>query len=263
MKKILTLPLAMMMIFSLAACGGGNDGTTPAAGDDKALDSSQQKDTGSARITPVDQIHVETLTLLERVEYAFVPDGERASVELYTSASIADDGQMGWDSGDQWTLLIRQGEQVFLLYDEYVQYGEVQFWISSLNTNGIDSPEIQELDHHIYVMVTTGVGFTMYDYVWNGDDGCFRKSVLLSPDDPWNTLHSNKYTLSGQGAARLPAAKTNAGGVIVLGGRQPTFVLFLASPDFFSLAGRAEFFGSRSCVWQGRRGSRADARQRG
>ena len=154
-------------------------------------------DTGSVQITPVDQAHVESLTLLERVEYSLVSEEERASVELYTSAAIADDGQMGWDSGDQWALLVRQGEQEFLLYDEYVQYGEVQFWISSLNTNEVESPETEDLDHHIYVMVTTGVGFTMYDYVWNGDEGCFQKSVLLNPENQWNTVHSNKYNSLG------------------------------------------------------------------
>lgn len=152
---------------------------------------------GSVQITPTDQIHVESMTLLEQVEYTLVPDAEHASVELYTSALIADDGQMGWDSGDQWTLLVRQGEQEFLLYDEYVQYGEVQFWISSLNTNGTESPNIEDLDHHVYVMVTTGVGFTMYDYVWDGDEGNFQKSVLLNPENQWNTVHSNKYDSLG------------------------------------------------------------------
>ena len=70
-------------------------------------------------------------------------------------------------------------------------------------------------------------------------------------------------TLSEQGATRLPAAKIDAGGVIVLGGRQPTFVLFLASPHFFSPAGPLEFFGSKNRGQQGRRGRRAVARQRG
>ena len=67
--------------------------------------------TGSVQITPTDQIHVESMTLLEQVEYTLVPDAEHASVELYTSALIADDGQMGWDSGDQWMLIVRHGEQ--------------------------------------------------------------------------------------------------------------------------------------------------------
>ncbi len=187
MKESSALPLALMLIFFLAACGGGSDGKTPGG--------SRQKDTGSTRITPADQVNVESLTLLERAEYSFIPDGESASVELYTSAAVTEDGQMGWDSGDQWTLLARQGEQTFPLFDEYIQYGEVQFWISSLNPNGADSPEIEELDHHIYVMVTSGAGFTMYDYAWNADDGCFEKSVLLNPEHPWNTVHSNKYNL--------------------------------------------------------------------
>lgn len=197
MKKLLALPLAMIMVFSLAACGGGNDGNT-------------QKDTGSAQITPADQVNVESLTLLERAKYSFVPNEESASVELYTSASVAEDGQMGWDSGDQWTLLTRQGEQVFLLYDEYVQYGEVQFWISSLNPNGVNSPETEDLEHHIYVMVTAGAGFAMYDYVWNTDDGCFQKSVLFSPDHQWNTLHSNKYHLLDASRIEYPSTSTLA-----------------------------------------------------
>lgn len=54
-----------------------------------------------------------------------------------------------------------------------------------------------------------------------------------------------QITLSRQGAIRLPAVKINTGIVIVLGGRQPTCVLFLASADFSSLAGPAEFFGRR------------------
>jgi len=145
------------------------------------------------KICSVEFFDSENLFLLERIEHRFVADDEKAAVELYTSAQVASDGQMGWDSGDQWTLVVRQGEQEFLLYDEYVQYGEVQFWVSSLNTNKVESPETEDLDHHIYVMVTSGVGFTMYDYVWDGDEGCFQKSVLLNPENQWNTVHSNKY----------------------------------------------------------------------
>jgi len=182
MKKLFALPPALLLVFSLAACGG-----TP--------DSGRQNSTASERITPAEQVNVESLTLLERTEYAFASDGEDAGVELYTSAAVAEDGQMGWDTGEQWTLLVRQGEQVFPLYDEYVQYGEVQFWISSLNPKDIDSPETEELEHHIYVAVTAGAGFTMYDYAWDPDDGCFQKSVLFSPEHQWNTVHSNKYTL--------------------------------------------------------------------
>ena len=77
-----------------------------------------------------------------------------------------------------------------------------------------------------------------------------------------NSIYRNS-TLGGQRATCLPAAKINAGCVIVLSGRQPTVILFLASPDFFSLAGPTEFFGNRFGGWQGRRDSWAAAQQRG
>lgn len=120
--------------------------------------------------------------------------GKEAAVELYTSAQVAADGQMGWDTGDQWTLLVQQENASFVLYDEYVQYGEVQFWVSDLNPNEVLSPEPEDLEQHIYVMVTTGGGFTMYDYIWDAENTCFWKSVSLQPDYQWNTRHSNKYT---------------------------------------------------------------------
>jgi hypothetical protein len=52
-------------------------------------------------------------------------------------------------------------------------------------------------------------------------------------------------TLGVQRAIRLPTAKISAGGVIVLGGRQPTRVLFLAGAAFLSPAGSQKFFRSR------------------
>lgn len=73
-----------------------------------------------------------SLFLLERMDLPLGADGE-AAVALYTSAQVASDGQMDWDTGDQWTLLVQQEDQSFVLFDEYVQYGEVQFWVSDLN----------------------------------------------------------------------------------------------------------------------------------
>lgn len=146
------------------------------------------------QICCVQSFDTKNLFLLERMEHSFEADGEKGTIELYTSAQIASDGRMGWDSGDQWTLLIQQQNQSFVLYDEYVQYGEVQFWLSYHNPDEVDSPKAADLEQHIYVMVTTDVGFTMYDYVWDAENTCFWKSVSLQPDDQWSIRHSNKYT---------------------------------------------------------------------
>lgn len=146
------------------------------------------------QISSVESFDAENLFLLERMDLPLWADAEDTAVTLYTSAQVASDGQMGWDTGDQWTLLVQQENLFFVLFNEYVQYGEVQFWVSDLNPNGVDSPESADLEQHIYVMVTTDVGFTLYDYVWDGENTCFWKIVSLNPDHQWITRHSNKYT---------------------------------------------------------------------
>lgn len=163
-------------------------------------------DADREQICSVEQLETEYMTLLEQAEHRLTNE-DTASIELYTSAQIAPDGQMGWDSGDTWLLLVRQGDQVFPLYNEYVQYGEVQFWVSEQNGNDAENPKAEDLEHHIYVMATTGVGFTMYDYIWDAENSCFWKTVLLNPDHQWNTVHSNKYNVYAPPAAALTEAE--------------------------------------------------------
>lgn len=152
----------------------------------------QKEDNGITQINPADQVSIESMTLLERTGVK-LDDQSEAYIELYTSAAISEDALMNWDTGDQWSILAYYNDQIFVLFDEYVQYGEVQFWVSDHNPKNILSPEPEELEHHIYVMVTDGVGFRMYDTVWDAEKGCFQKTISLNPDNQWNVFHSNKY----------------------------------------------------------------------
>ena len=176
-RGFLTLLLAGLILIAVGCGQSGNAAPSDAT-----------------QILPAESVDTVNLFLLERMEHTFLPDGEAASIALYTSAQVASDGQMGWDTGDQWTLLVQQEDQSFVLFDEYVQYGEVQFWISDLNPDEAESPGSADLEQHIYVMVTTDVGFTLYDCVWDAENTCFWKSVSLQPEHQWSTRHSNKYT---------------------------------------------------------------------
>lgn len=135
------------------------------------------------------------LTLLERTYDDTDSDGNKESIELYTSAQMARDGQMGWDSGHQWVLLVRKGEDVFPLFDDYVQYGELQFWIASFNQDKIESPESTDLQRKIYVTVTTSVGFKLVDYYWDEQNHFYQKEDVFNPPDQWSMRHSNKYNI--------------------------------------------------------------------
>lgn len=135
------------------------------------------------------------LTLLERMNDDIDSDGDKESIEVYTSAQIARDGQMGWDTGHQWVLLVRKGEEVFSLFDDYVQHGELQFWIASFNQDKIESPESTDLQRKIYVAITTGVNFKLVDYYWDEQNHCYQKEVVFAPPDQWSMRHSNKYNI--------------------------------------------------------------------
>ena len=170
--------LLVRLVLTAAGCGQSGD---------SAIAESEQ-------ILPAESFETENLSLLERMEYPFATACKEASVELYTSAQAAADGQMGWDTGDQWTLLVQQESASFVLYDEYVQYGEVQFWVAYLNPEELPGLEPEDLEQHVYVMVTTDVGFTLYDYLWDAENTCFWKSVSLQPYHQWITRHSNRYS---------------------------------------------------------------------
>lgn len=135
------------------------------------------------------------LTLLERINDDIDSDGDKESIEVYTSAQIARDGQMGWDTCHQWVMLVKKGEEVFPLFDDRLQYGELQFWIASFNQNNIESPESADLKRKIYVMVTTGIGFKLVDYYWDEQNHCYQKEVVFVPPDQWSMRHSNKYNI--------------------------------------------------------------------
>ena len=59
MKKLFALFLAMMMVFSLAACGGGDDDKTPSS-DDKTPSSTQQQEQNTPDPDPVEDEPEET-----------------------------------------------------------------------------------------------------------------------------------------------------------------------------------------------------------
>jgi len=135
------------------------------------------------------------LTLLERTYSDTDSDGNNESIELYTSAEIAPDGRMGWDTSHQWVLLVRKGEEVFPLFNDSVQYGELQFWIVSFNKDKIKSPDKTDLEKQIYVTISTDTSFRLFNYYWDKENFYYRKEVIHNPSNQWSVRHSNKYNI--------------------------------------------------------------------
>lgn len=54
-------------------------------------------------------------------------DGEEELIELYVNAGKMENGVFAWDDGQNWLLVVKDGEITYPLYDEYIQLGSLDF----------------------------------------------------------------------------------------------------------------------------------------
>ncbi|MTI80793.1 MAG: hypothetical protein FH758_07910 [Firmicutes bacterium] len=143
-------------------------------------------------IQRVESVTTRDLTLLERKYEDVDSDNKKESIELYNSAQWQPDGSMGWDTGHNWLLIVRKDETVYPLFDDWVQHGELNFWIVAFNKSQVEGPESTDLERHIYVMETRGI--KLFDYHWDKQSLCYKKEIVFNPPNQWYGRSSSKYS---------------------------------------------------------------------
>jgi hypothetical protein len=100
---------------------------------------------------------VEMVTKLSDFTLDLDEDGLEEKIQLYTTAGRAEDGSMAWDDGQNWLLLIEDGDNYYPLFQKYVQLGTVYFniWYDEKKT-----PKIN-------VIVSTGAGLNVINYTYD------------------------------------------------------------------------------------------------
>lgn len=139
-------------------------------------------------------VSTEDLTLLERMYDDIDSDGKNESIELFTSAKKGPDGLIGWDDGQRWLLLVGDEGKKFPLFDDYVQLGQLQFWVGIFNKSQIVSPSDVDLERHIYVMIS-GNSIQLSDYYWDKQSLGFKKEIVFDPPNQWDVKSSYKYSI--------------------------------------------------------------------
>lgn len=144
-------------------------------------------------IKAVETVETAGLTLLERMYADLDNDTKDESIELYTSARRGKDGLMEWDDGQRWLLLVRDEGKGFPLFDDYVQSGQIEFWVVNFNKSRITGPNDVDLEKHIYVM-NTGNMMKLSDYYWDQNNLHFKEEVVFYPPNQWGIRSSYKYS---------------------------------------------------------------------
>ena len=66
-------------------------------------------------------------TLYKKKSLDIDKDGEEEIIELYVNAGKMENGLFAWDDGQNWLLVVQDGEDSYPLFDDYIQLGSLDF----------------------------------------------------------------------------------------------------------------------------------------
>lgn len=66
-------------------------------------------------------------TLYKKKSLDIDEDGEEEIIELYVNAGKMENGLFAWDDGQNWLLVVKNGEDSYPLFDDYIQLGSLDF----------------------------------------------------------------------------------------------------------------------------------------
>lgn len=87
-----------------------------------------KEDPKSTTIEATDKVDYSDLTLLDSMKIDFDKDGNEEAIELYTVAGRGPDGEIAWDDGQNWILVVKDNDKDFVLFEDYVQLGGISFY---------------------------------------------------------------------------------------------------------------------------------------
>lgn len=120
------------------------------------------------------EIYTEHLTLLEQYSIDIDRDNDKEEVKLYTAATKDSNGEIMWDDGQNWLLLVKDSDGEFILFDGYVQLGELQIWIYTAD---------EDNEMHITTLQPGSASMNMCDYVFVKDKQYFERKVIFDPQN--------------------------------------------------------------------------------
>lgn len=125
------------------------------------------------------KISTENLTLLDSYSTDVNKDGLEDVIEMYTSAMRNSNGEMMWDDGQNWLLIVKEKDHVYVLFEGYVQLGTIKYRVFTEGEQNI---------FHLLTIRTGSAEMVITDYIYNKEDNGFEQKVIYNPDFV-NSLH--------------------------------------------------------------------------
>ena len=130
-------------------------------------------------IPPVDKVPVEDLTILDQYEFDFKGNGDMGSIVTYTNAERNENGDMMWDDGQRWLIVVHSEDKDYVIFDDYVQLGRINSYIYSING-----------DFYIATLSSGTANLTLKLYIYNPDKDMFMETIQYNKDGNVNMHHT-------------------------------------------------------------------------
>ncbi|MHC0037735.1 hypothetical protein [Pseudoneobacillus sp. C159] len=172
MRPIGTFLIGVLMLVILAACQQA-DQIAPESQQSEGNSSEEHESEGhNDTIITAKEIQSYPISLYDETEFDVDGDGDAEKVELYTNAEKLDNGEFAWDDGQNWLLVVKDGDQTYPLFDGWVQLGKLSFWL--LESEG--TPMI--------ILLKTGTAeFTLQTFTFNEKEKGFIQKTQFNPTD--------------------------------------------------------------------------------
>ncbi len=94
------------------------------------------------------------------------------TITLSTSAERKNNGEFIWNDGQNWALFVNDGEEIFVLLDDFIQAGNVYFEVSDYYMEDGKEPKIS-------VIVSMGAGFSVKNYTFSGEESGYVEETIF------------------------------------------------------------------------------------
>ncbi len=112
------------------------------------------------------------LSLLETYSYDVLGDSDNERISLYTSAAVDGKGNIMWDDGQRFILVVESESGHYTLFDEYVQLGRVYFMVGDRDGR-----------HVVTIVVSTNAGMRIEEMSSSADEAVFKRVTVYEAHD--------------------------------------------------------------------------------
>lgn len=133
MKKSILIMVILALTLVTFGCTNSVESPEPNESIEEPIEEPIEEHIERIIIQPTDKIDIDNLTILDEFEFDFDQDGQMENIRMLTAAGRGPDGEIAWDDGQDWTLIVQDSDKDYVLVDEYVQLGRIDFNIFTID----------------------------------------------------------------------------------------------------------------------------------